>query len=71
MVMSLVCSRTENRKMKRHALRPCSGRNSNSRFGGIKQGEDEQNNEDSMYQLLGIPPTLSNQNMNRGVTFVL
>ncbi|PQQ11823.1 ribosomal RNA small subunit methyltransferase NEP1-like [Prunus yedoensis var. nudiflora] len=57
--------------MKRQTLGPCSTRNSKSRFGGIKQGEDERNDEDSMYHLPGIPLTPSNQNMNRGVTFVL
>lgn len=69
--MSLVCSRTGKRKMKRQTLGPSSTRNSKSRFGGIKQGEDERNDEHSMYQLPGIPLTPSNQNMNRGVTFVL
>lgn len=57
--------------MKRQTLGPCSTRNSKSRFGGIKQGEDERNDEDSMYQLPGIPLTPSNQKMNRRVTFVL
>ncbi|CAB4267773.1 unnamed protein product [Prunus armeniaca] len=57
--------------MKRQTLGPCSTRNSKSRFGAIKQGEDERNDEDSMYQLPGIPLTPSNQNMNRRVTFVL